>query len=305
MEDLEMKLISQPARRPLHSFPLVVEGIGYLGAALLLTATLFILSRTWSEMAVWARLAVLASLATLLWSAGWWAVKDPVPTLNRVGTVMWLLSIAVAAFLLAVLSTDALAISVKARFAVVAVGWSVYSGCLYRLRPRMLLVPALVAGLVVAPLGLLVWLGLTISGLFGASMWVVGAVTILLGWRRVLKDQRSAYVLGALGVLVGPAVTLSFHWASLLGAGTGLSLLAGAVALRSNRLLVFGAVGVIAYTPVAARTYFAGRTMAVALFVAGMFVVAMALISGHLLRMGGSATEPQGHGGPTPAIPQA
>jgi hypothetical protein len=287
-------LISQPARRPLLSSPLVVDGIGYIGAVILLVAALVVRSSTWPVMAIWTRVMVLASLATLLWSAGWWAVKDPVPILNRVGTVVWLLSVAAVAFLLAVLSTDVLLVSAKARFAVVATGSSVYSASLYRLRPRRLLVPLLAAGLCVAPLGILVWLGLSLAGLFGASMWVAGAATILLGWRGILQDQRSAYVLGALGVLVGPAVTLSFHWASLLGAGTGLALLGGAVALRSSWLLGLGAVGVFAYSPVAASTYFAGRPLDIALFISGVFAAALAVIARHLLQLARSLRERDG-----------
>jgi hypothetical protein len=157
----------------------------------------------------------------------------------------------------------------------------VFGGALYLARPGTLQQLALVGGLYLLALGLTDGSDATA----GFVVWAIGAVWILLGWRRVLVQPGAASTVGSLLVLFG-ALLVSI-WEEEAGAWLGVlssaGLIGASVGLRHTAMLVLGAIGLFFSMFGTIQQYVEGTTgIAIGLLAAGVIVLAVAAIVARL-----------------------
>jgi hypothetical protein len=259
----------------------VTEALAYLGGALAVAAGGTVLGGEWQDLPTAGRIAIPGAIWLALFAAGWWIRDATSPPMVRLTRVLWFLSAASLAWTVGTAVADGFE----------AEGWPLWSGVavvlfaggLYLSRPGTLQQLAVVAGLV------LLAVGLTADSVtaLGVALWAIGAAWILLGWRRLLVQPGAASAVGSLLVLFG-ALLFSVEdeevgaWLSVLTAAglTGVS-----VGIRQTAMLVIGAIGLFFATFGTIQQYVEGTTgIAIGLLVAGLVVLALALIVSRLTR---------------------
>ena len=273
----------QPHPEPVVLAParssLVVGGVAYLGAALIVAAVMAIVGRTWEDVPLAGRLA-LVGVPTVVAAVAGWFLKDRPGPLGRLASVLWLLALAGTAAFVALVCDGATDIS-PAAAATVTLG-------------------------VVAPLAVLAWgfqhrvlqvlamVGTT-TGLVAASMNqagvefppTIGIVVVVLGllWFAqarvpVMGPAPAASVAGVVAAYIG-CQAISAEWTV---AGLGLvvlgsvGLMALSIADRSTLELLLGAVGLFTSLPPLMFEWFGNSIgAALALLVCGLVLVLVAL----------------------------
>jgi hypothetical protein len=280
-----------PAAPP-RRIPLVTEALGYLGAALALAAAVAFLGQVWDEITRSAQLAILAAAAAALWFGGWLLRRAEDPAFGRLMSVLWFLSVGVAAGFFFVLGPED---DVERAWLVAGIGATVFGGALWAARKAALQLLVAFAGLATAALaGLAVSMRGGIEWQAGILIWALGLLLVLAGWAGLVRPTSAAYAIGSAAAVIGPFIGPQ-GWTQFVGLATGAALMALSVGVRRTVLLGFGAFAVFVYLLRITLQYLGEAIGApLALLVAGVALLAVALVTARLRRL----TAPGGAGLP-------
>jgi hypothetical protein len=269
--------------RPKPRVPLIAEALGYLGAALVLSAALALAAQLWSELHVAVRIVVLLGVTALLLFAGWSIRNSGEPAFRRLASFLWLGAVAGAGFLADVVATDALDIETGFSITIGTAMTSLAAALWFQRRTAPQLV-GVFAGLAFLIAGISDVLGG--DDAFGVLLWGVGVVALMSARLDLISPERTAYALSSIAVLVG-AQWAAFEffsdthgWGLALGLASALALQGLSVAWRNLVLLAFGSAGVLLFLPQVVDEYFGdaiGGTTA--LLVSGAALLAVALVA--------------------------
>lgn len=268
--------VTQPVGRPRAW---LAEALGYVGAALAVTAGLLLAGQFWSDLGEAVHVATLALVTVALLSVGATVDRhESAGPLWRLGSVLWVLAVVGVAATAGVVAGEALALPEMDVAVWTATPAAVAAVALWRLRPRSLqeataalaLAAALLAGVArVAP-------GLTdFNGLW---IWGLGVVWFALASTGHLHPARSGIVVGAVGLLVGPLFILDGRWGVVLGLATAAVLIALSVPMRATVALALAVLGLFVYVPQVVFAFFGEELGApVALLLSGVVLLAVSL----------------------------
>jgi len=271
--------------------PLIAEALGYLGAALALAAGIVALGDSWQDLSDAARLGALGGAVVVLLVGGFLARGDE-PAIQRLGSVLWLLSVLTSLWFFSTLFEDTLEVPNDAmRLAVGAAGVA-YGGVLYAVRRKALQQLGLAAGSVVLAWG--VGELVTDEKLFefdvwiGPAIWLLGVAWLVLTKFEILLPEQTGYSIGAVVALLGPMFREEDQLlGAVLGIGTAVVLLAASVRLNEIVLLGLGAVGLFIHLVRAIGEAFADTIgMPLVLLASGVLLIAIALAAVRLKRFG-------------------
>ena len=233
----------------------VVEALGYVGAVLTCIAGFEAVRRLWPDIPTAAELAFAAVGAVALLAAGAAVRPSGSAPLERLRSVLWVLSTACVTAFAAVLGAEVLglrSVTVTAGAAGVAAG---YAFLVWQWAPTPLQHLALFGALVVVA-------GAGTERLADHDRWAPGLAVWLLsvGWGAAvhhgyLAPLTTGYVAAAVGAVEGTVMMQDTPAGVVLGLVTVSAVLAAAVALRRGWLLAVGAVGVLQVVPFAAGEY--------------------------------------------------
>lgn len=285
------QITQDPERETRRSaIPLIAEILGYVGAALVLTAGGAVMERVWRAWDPIAQMTAIGATTTVLFLVGLPFFRHAEEALSRMAGVLWALSAGIMMWFLALLFADPVGLDFgETALAVGLIGGSL-AGVLLALRRGALQQIPLYMGGIIATIGFAVTFGptdhfctgfvepywLTPSILAFAGLWF-GALGI-----KLLRPTATALVLGS-GTLFGaPLFALGDlgDIAPLIGLVAAVILLAASVILRRAVLLVCGALGLFAYLNWTVAEYF-GETLGtpLGLLAAGLGVLAIAILA--------------------------
>lgn len=274
---------SRPARASeSRGIPVAAEALAYLGAAVAGAAALALGAQVWDLLEAAAQVALLVVAAVALWGAGRW-VHDPEapPAVLRLVGFCWLLACGAAAAATAV-ATDAIGLPGEGTLLVTGLVLTAVAGALWYQRPGALTLLPLTVGAHTVTQALLLQVPAPPEELTGLLIWGVGVAGMTLAWGGILHPPRAAWVLGALGALVG-AQSLTFTTdmeaaGQALGLVTSVALIGGGVRIRQGALVGLGAAGCVVFLPqVLFRAFPDTAAAPAALFVAGLALLGLAL----------------------------
>ena len=211
----------------------------------------------------------------MLFGVGWSIRGATSPPRVRLARVLWFLSAAALTWTTGSVVVDGFRAERWPLWGGAAV--VLFAGALYLARPSTLQQLALVGGLILLAVGL----AEDSSMAMGVGFWAIGAAWILLGWRRLLVEPDTASTIGSLLMLIGALLFSIQHeevgaWLSVL---TAAGLIGVSVGIRHTAMLVLGAIGLFFSTFGTIQQYVEGTTgIAIGLFVAGVVVLALALV---------------------------
>jgi uncharacterized membrane protein len=232
--------------------PLVAEVLGYLGAALVVSAVVALAAQLWEDLPTAARIAILIVITAALLGAGSAVGDSKEPAVRRLSSFLWLAAVGTTGFLVDVIITDALDVETGYSL-IIGSGMSALGFGLWRVRKSAMQLIGLFAGLVVVMAGIAdVWGG---ADRFGILVWLLGAAWLVLTRFEIVAPERTSYALAGGSMLFG-AQWAAFEffedtqgWALGLGLISAATLLAMSVSWRSTVLLGFGTGGIFVFLP--------------------------------------------------------
>lgn len=272
----------------------LVEAVGYLGAALVLAATALLGEELWADLTHWARTALLVLIALMLATAGRW-VRPPgtVGAADRVAGTLWVLSTAAVAGAAAV-AADWAAIADDQRLLLVGVVALMPAGLWWWLRPAALQLVVLFAAAGASVAGLLLAVDPDVSWAWALLVTAFGVAWLLLVWGGVLGPTRTGHVLGAAAAAVGPQTAGGDADVAAPAAGlvVAVALLAAGVAIRAPALAVIGTIATTGYLLELAQELLPGELG----WMVGMLVAGAALLAGSLTALRTARSRPPAQG---------
>jgi hypothetical protein len=270
----------------------LVEVLGYLGGGLALVAGFVLGAESWAELGYWGRAGVLGAVTAVLLGAGWRLRTGEGRVLPRLASVLWLGTVAAFAGLLAVLLGGRSDDAVDDPTLAVAGGTLVLAGGLYLAERRVLQQLALFGAAVATTLVGLGELEVSWPGLEGAGLAVLGAAWLELGRRGLVVPRRTSEALGALAMVSGcEALAAVGRWSAAFGVGgwglwlalaVAVALLVAGSAWRRNVLLGIGATALVVFLFQAAGRYWSDLGPPLAILLAGLGLVAVAVVLARL-----------------------
>lgn len=276
-----------------------VEGLAYLGGAIILAALILVLAGYWHLLSPAVRIALTAVGALILLIAGSLIPQSIGPLAVRLRGVLWLLSTAATMFLL-VIVVDQLNWTGGTSLLTVAFGTAAYAGVLWLLHrsPAQQVAAAVAIALVAVALGLQADQHQGV--LVGVALAVVSAVWGVLAWRSLLPgtggsfappgsaglrdgshtgsavQRRLGMVLGSLGASVAAIILASGPDLPWLAVVPVALLVVAAMLLGDLWVLGVGAGGTLIALPILVSHYFQS-TIAIALVLLGAGAVLVGL----------------------------
>lgn len=265
------------------------EAVGYIGAALAVSAVLLLISRMWDDLAVGGRLALTVLLTVAVVAAGQVLRNTGEAAIERLVSVLWLAGIAGTGWAAWVAADDLLALRRDDVSLTVALAVAVVAALLYAVRRRLLLQLATLAGCVGVTLVLLERPALPPDAeWWGLSLCALGLAWALLGAGGWLHPPAPAEAAGAALALVGTQVG-SFGDVRVpmlvLGVLLAAALVGLAVARDGVHRLAVGALGLFVLVPQLVFELFGDAIGAPAtLLVVGLLLVLLAVGLGRVRR---------------------
>jgi len=267
---------SSPGRR---SVPLVVEVLGYMGAAIAISAGFIAVRQLWPRMPSTATMWFTAGGAVLLIVIGAILRTGGQPAYRRLRSVLWLLATAAGTDSAAILANQVLRLGDHGQLLTSAAAWAGLAVPLWWVGKSALqhvimfggLVALLSAGLYqVAP-------NLTVTG-YGTAIWILSALWGVAAYRRYIAPTAAGLAVACGGVLAGATMTMASPAGQALAMLTVAGLLAVGVAAHRVMFVAFGAAGTLWVVPEIANRYLPGTVAApMAAAVAGLVLIAIAL----------------------------
>ena len=194
--------------------------------------------------------------------------------------MLWLGSSAAVAFFAALFGAEMLDLDGEAVALGAGLATAIHAGVLWRRQPRPLQQLACLAGLAVAA-----GAGVALAGgneaAVGLSIWTVGVLWVLAGWRGLLPPSVVALVAGAIVVLQGAQATaVGWEGAGLVfGLASAAGLLVAGTTGRRLALAAVGIMGVVLFLPATVIYFFAGTVgVPLLLLLAGVVLLAVTLV---------------------------
>ncbi len=258
------------------------EAIGYVGAALVVSALGRMLSELWRELTTTGRLSLAGLVAVLALAAATGLHRIQRPALQRLTSVLFSVGVLAVAWFAGLVADEV----IGARGAVISVTASAAAAALavplYVWRPRGLPQATALAAVLATVLSLLALPALTPDVYwFGLLAWAVGVAWLLAGLGRWALPAGLAGVLGGVVALLGVQVA-TFDGERLamllLGVATAGALVGLAVWADTLHHLVVGAVGLFVLVPQVVFELFGDALGApAALLVVGLLLVLLAV----------------------------
>ncbi|HZD02033.1 MAG TPA: hypothetical protein VFA46_18125 [Actinomycetes bacterium] len=265
---------------PAHRAPLAVELLAYLGGVLAMIGAMLLAARFWPDLATWTRLLVLTLVALALLATGAVLQERVSPAMRRLRSVLWLLSSAALAFAAGLFAADVLDLEGERVALLVGLTTGAYTAALWRLRPRPLLQLACLAGLATTAGAGVAWIGGDEAAV-GLSVWTVGVLWVLAGWRGWLPPVVVALASGAVAMLVG-AQLAAVRWEAagpVFGLASALALLVAGAAGRRRVVAGIGIAGVFVFLPWTVVHFFAGTLgVPVVILLCGVVLLVVAVM---------------------------
>lgn len=253
-----MRLASMPRPRVSPA----IEGLAYVGGALLAVGAGMLVSRFWEAMGAAGHLSVIG-VATIVSGVVGAVIGEAEPVARRLRGFLWMLcSIGSGAFAGLVVHDvfdrigEPVALTTAATTAVV-------SGALWFLRDRPLQHVVTFVGLVVA-LGIgIAWADSTNpSAWIGLALWSFGALWAAASWRGLVPPAIIGFPLGVVLTLVGSAIVGGrYDWlAPVLGLVTAMAWTAIGIGVNEVLALAPGVAGIFVFLPWTLARFF-GRSL--------------------------------------------
>jgi hypothetical protein len=256
---------------------LVIETLGYLGAAIVVAASLLIVARYWGDLDVAWRLTVLGSATLILLGCGA-ALPTRLSDLgDRLRAVLWTGSTAAGAGFLAVLAVDFLDLQGDDVALLVASGTAAYAAVLWFSRPSFLLQLSMMVTVGVAASAAIAQTPVPDS-MSGLGVWVAGLGWALLAWAGLLQPSRWSVTSASAMAIAGAMVTASSDGGIVLTLVTVTAVIAAGAVSRNLPLLGVGLIGLLLNVPQALTRWFPDSLAAAyVLLIVGMLLVVAAL----------------------------
>ena len=259
--------------------PIVVEALGYLGAALALAASFITIYQYSIPIPRFAHLASAAVAAVGLITVGAVLRTDTEPGFARLRGVLWLFGTASFAIFAAVFADAVLHVPDRDQPVLAAAAAVVCAIPLWWRNRSALQHIALFASLAtLAGTGIVRIVTNVQIWQVGLAIWILSALwgtAVFLGY---LVPRTTGLAVACTGLLVGASLTTDQGAGVVLAVATALALLEAGVALRRVLPLAFGAVGAISAVLIAVERYLPGSIAAPLLAaVGGVVLVSIAL----------------------------
>jgi hypothetical protein len=269
--------------------PIAAEAVGYVGAALVISAISLLIGRRWDAMPVGLRIATLAIPAAGCAAAGRWLGSKAEAAFMRLAGVLWALSSVALAGALAVVFVDA-----------IFGGDPPAHGGLFFVSGIVVICAAVEYGMrrsVLQQLVLFAWTLATVLGVvdlleavigrelstiaWGSAVWATAAVWAALGIARRIEPSAIARLVGPVAMLIGSQVVRVD--AEALGLWLGLASAALLIGIGVGQsdvvVLLVGAVGLFQWAPQLAVFYLADTLGAEAtLLIVGVVLLVAAYV---------------------------
>lgn len=258
----------------------LVETVGYVGAALVLAAVALLGEALWAELAPWARTLLLALTAGLLWAAGRWVCPPgTVGPADRLGGTLGALSTGACAGAAAVAASWA-GVAAEDRALLVGVVALVPAAWWWRARPAALQLVVLFAAAGTAAVGLMLVLDPDLAWTWALLVTAFGLAWTTLVWGGVLGPARTGYVLGAVTTAAGPQIAVGDAEiaAPAIGLALAVALIVASITVHQSALAVVGTVATTGYLLELTHRLLPGELG----WMAGMLVAGAALLAGSL-----------------------
>jgi hypothetical protein len=279
-----------------------VEVLGYLGGGLALVAGFVLGAESWAELGYWGRAGVLGAVTAVLLAAGWRLRAGEGRVLPRLASVLWLGAVAAFAGLLAVLLGGRSDDAVDDPTLAVAGGAGVLAAGLYLAERRVLQQVALFGAAVATVLSAGSELPVSWDGFEGVEVAVLGAGWLELGRRGLVVPRRTSEALGALALVSGCEILATVGrgsegfgaggWGLWVGLAVAVALLVAGSAWRRNVLLGIGAAAMVVFLAQAAGRYWQDLGAPLAILLAGLGLLAVAVVLARLRPARGQSPPP-------------
>lgn len=261
----EIRVVEEQEHPSARATSVVTEALGYVGGALVVVASMLLASRLWPDLSEGGRLGLVAAGALLLLGVGF-AVPAVEGTAGaRLRSAVWALSTGAATFFVGLFVMDTLDWDeAKAAFTILAAA-SVHAGVLWLLSrapvQQVVLFVAL-CGAAASGLILVAPEGPNWDGLAGVGVLVVAGAWMFLGLTQRLAPARVAELLGAVGLVLGAAVTQMADWGRVLSLVVLVGLITLALRLNQLLLLAVATLGMFIILPPVVIEWFPGALAA-------------------------------------------
>jgi hypothetical protein len=294
---------ARAATLPRRRLPLVAEVLGYVGAVITVTAIVVTVQQIWKHVPTAAELATAGVIAVGLLLAGAALGTGTDPALARLRSVLWLLSTAAAAALVAVLTGKYLHLADADSALTTAAASVVYAVPLWwRTRAALQHLAAFGAAVALLETGIDRIDPHAGTFAFGIALWALAVAWGISVARGRLIPAPIGMLLSGIGALAGAIIAMDDGAGVLLAMATVVGLFACGVLMRQVLLIGIGAVGTLYVIPDAADRYLPGSVAApLAIAVVGTVLLAVAVLLARQRRkepVGHAANDHRGPGGP-------
>jgi hypothetical protein len=261
---------------------LLTEVMGYIGAALVLAGTSVTVVLSWTATTDWDHAALFAALALFFLTVGLMVFWVSEPAIQRMMSVLWLISTASAGAAAGLAAHDVYAAGGAETGLAVGLAVTLWSAALWLLRRRELQMVGLFAGVTITiSAGILVVAGTTVPWLaFALGLWALGIGWVIVAWQYP-QPLWSTVPLGTLIALIGPSFAVWQHgWMFVLAIATAAAAMAASIPRRNTLLLAAGTLALFGYIAAAVVRYFHGSLgLPATLASCGVLLIAFALVT--------------------------
>lgn len=256
---------------------LAVEALGYLGGVIVVVATMLIAAWYWTDITTAGRLVIVGVAAAALLAVGF-AVPDRIGDVGvRLRSILWLASTVAVAGFLGILGSELLDLGGNDVALLTTAGTATFATALWTLRRAFVQQATMMVALMATSAAAIADF-VTTDSLPGLGAWGVAGVWVLLGWGGILGPRRVVVDLGAVAILFGAVLTMSYDSGIVLAMATAAAVVFAAVLFRDLVLLAVGTVGSLVILPAPITRWFPDSLAApFALLVVGALLVGAAV----------------------------
>ena len=269
------RLAAAPRRR----LPLIAEVLGYVGAAIAITAATVTVHQFWKNVPAAVELAVAAVIAIGLLAAGAATRTGGDRAFGRLRSVLWLLATASITAFAAVLTHRYLHLPDRDVAVISAATWTACAIPLWWQTRSALQHLAAFGGAIALIETILDLFDPSIGGFwYGLALWIVAALWAAGAYRGYLPPRTAGILLSGAGLLTGAIISMDDAAGQALAVLTVAGLLIAGIIMRRVPVIVIGAIGVLYVVPDTANRYLPGSVGApLAVTVTGLVLLGIAL----------------------------